>query len=130
MADPWTNSSTREKLWRKHRFWLCVHCGLDLSDMTLGQGHDTPLCHGQQLCEIISKSKKSSKKLWPGHGFWLYVHCDLDLGDMTLGQGYDTPLGHRQQMSEVSFKSKLPVKSDGPDMEFGYVYTVTLTLEL
>ena len=24
--------------------------------MTLGQGHDTPLGHGQQLCEIISRS--------------------------------------------------------------------------
>ena len=26
--------------------------------MTLGQGHDTPLGHGQQLCEIISRSDK------------------------------------------------------------------------
>ena len=24
--------------------------------MTLGLGHDTPLGHGQQLCEILSKS--------------------------------------------------------------------------
>ena len=29
---------------------------LDLGDMTLGQGHDTPLGHGQQLCEILSRS--------------------------------------------------------------------------
>ena len=49
---------------------------------------------------------------------------------MTLGQGHDTPLGHGQQLSEVLFKSKLPVKSYGPDTDFGYVYTVTLTLEL
>ena len=36
--------------------WVCVHCDLDLGDMTLGQGHDTPLGHGQQLCEIFSRS--------------------------------------------------------------------------
>ena len=38
------------------RFWVCVHCDLDFGDMTSGQGHDTPLGHGQQLCEILSRS--------------------------------------------------------------------------
>ena len=47
-----------EELWPRHRFPVCVHCDLDLGDMTLGQGHDTPLGHGQQLCEIISRSDK------------------------------------------------------------------------
>ena len=28
-------------------FWVCVHCDLDLVDMTLGQDHDTPLSHGK-----------------------------------------------------------------------------------
>ena len=37
-----------EKLWPGHGFWVCVHCDLDLGDMTLG--------HGQQLCEILSRS--------------------------------------------------------------------------
>ena len=36
--------------------WVCVHCDLDLRDMTLGQGNDTPLGHEQQLCEILSRS--------------------------------------------------------------------------
>ena len=27
-------------------------CDLDRGGMTLGQGHDTPLGHGQQMCEI------------------------------------------------------------------------------
>ena len=36
-----------EELWPGHGFWVCVHCDLDLGDMTLGQGHDTPLGHGQ-----------------------------------------------------------------------------------
>ena len=91
--------------------------------MTLGQGHDTPLGHGQQLSEILSRSNlavrsygpdtdfqyvctvtltleigQGSTKLWPEHGFPVCVHCDLDLGDMTLGQGHDTPLGHGQQL--------------------------------
>ena len=33
-----------------------MHCDLDLGDMTLGQDHDTPLGHGQQMCEILSRS--------------------------------------------------------------------------
>ena len=33
--------------------WLYVQCELD--NMTLVQGHDTPLDHGKQLCEILSK---------------------------------------------------------------------------
>ena len=31
-------------------FWVFLHCDLDLGDMTLGQDHDKPLGHGQQLC--------------------------------------------------------------------------------
>ena len=38
-----------EELWPRHRFGVCVHCDLDLGDITLAQGHDTPLGHGQQL---------------------------------------------------------------------------------
>ena len=34
----------------------CVHCDLDLGYMTLGQCHDTPMGHGQQLCEILSRA--------------------------------------------------------------------------
>ena len=29
-----------------------MHCDFDLGDMAFGQGHDTPLGHGQQLCEL------------------------------------------------------------------------------
>ena len=45
-----------EELWPGHWIWVCVHCDLDLGGMTLGQGYDTPLGHGQQLCEILSRS--------------------------------------------------------------------------
>ena len=47
-----------EELQPVHGFLVCVHCDLDLGDMTLGQGHGTPLGHGQQLCEILSTLDK------------------------------------------------------------------------
>ena len=34
------------------RFGVCMHCGLGLGYMTFDQGHDTPLGHRQQLCEL------------------------------------------------------------------------------
>ena len=98
--------------------------------MTLGQGHDTPLGYGQQSVSNIIQIQLGSEELWPGHGFPVYVHRDLDLGDMTFGQGHDTPLGHGQQLSEVLSRSNLAVRSYGPDTDFKYVCTVTLTLEI
>ena len=54
----------------------------------------------------------------------------LDLEGMTLGQGHETPLGHGQQLCEILSRSNMAVRSYGPDTEFGYVCTVTLTLEV
>ena len=78
----------------------------------------------------IIQIQHGSEDLWPGHGFWVCVHCDLDLGGMTLNQGYDTPLGHGQPLCEILSRSNMAVKSYCPDTEFGYVCTVTLTLEV
>ena len=50
-----------EELWPWHGFWLCVHSDLDLGDMTLVWGHDTPLGHVQQLCKILSRSDMGVK---------------------------------------------------------------------
>ena len=36
-----------------------MHCDFDLAGMPLGQVHDTTLHFGQQLCEILFKSKKA-----------------------------------------------------------------------
>ena len=38
---------------------------LKSGDMTLGQGHDTPLGHGQQLFELLSRSEKGVKGYGP-----------------------------------------------------------------
>ena len=90
-----------EELWPGHRFLVSVHCDLDLGDMTLGQGHYTPLSPGQQLCEILSRSKMAVKNYNGPDRFLVCVHYDLDLGDMTFGQGHNTPLGHGQQLCEI-----------------------------
>ena len=112
---------------RKFPLIRYVHCDLRLGDMTLGQGHDTTLGQGQQLCEILS-SQLVSEKLWPRHRFSVHVH--FDLGDMTLGQSHDTSLGHGQQLREILSRSNLVVINYSPDMDFWYVCTVTLTLEI
>ena len=78
----------------------------------------------------IIKIWYGSEELWPGHGFLVYKHCDLDLEGMTLGQGHDTPLGHGQQLCEILSRSNMAVRCYGPDTDFGYVCTVTLTLEI
>ena len=78
---------------------------------------------------ILSRSNLA-EELWPGHGFAVYVHCDLDLGDMTLGRGHVTPFGHGQQLCVILSRSNLAARSYGPDTDFGYVYTVTLTLKI
>ena len=69
------------------------------------------------------------RSYWPRHGFSVCVHCDLDLGDMTLAQGHDTPLGYGQQLCQIS-RSNTAMRSYGPDTDFPYVCTVTLTLEI
>ena len=74
--------------------------------------------------------KFNSKELWPRNRFQVNVHCDLDLGDMTLGQSHDTSLSHGKQLFEILSRSNMVVMSYGPDTAFGYVCTVTLTLEV
>ena len=78
----------------------------------------------------IIQIQLGSEELWPGHRYLVCVHCDLDLRDMTLGQGHDTPLGHGQQLCEILSISNLAVRSYGPDTDFEYMCTVTLTLEI
>ena len=78
----------------------------------------------------IIQIQLGSEDLCPGHRFPVYVHCDLDLGDMTLDQGHDTPLGHGQQVCEILSRSNLAVRSYGPERDFQYMCTVTLTLEI
>ena len=98
--------------------------------MTLGQGHDTPFDHRQQLCEILSRSNMAVKSYGPDKHILQCVHFDLGLGGVTLDQGHDKPFGHGQQLCEILSRSNMAVKSYGPDKHICYVCTLTLTLEV
>ena len=78
----------------------------------------------------IIQIQLGSEELWPWHGFSVYASCNLDLWDMSLCQGHDTTLGHGQQLCEILSRSNFAVRSCGPNLDFGYVWTVTLTLEI
>ena len=68
------------------KLWLSVKCDLELGDMTLGQGHDTPLGWGQQSCEILPKSNVAVRRHGPYKNL-SYVHTV----PLTLAQGHDKP---------------------------------------
>ena len=62
------------------RIWVCMHCDLDLGGMTFGQSHDTPLDHGQQLCEILSISNMAVRNYDPHTDFGYLCTVTLTLG--------------------------------------------------
>ena len=59
--------------------YVYMHCDLDLGDMTLGQSHDTPLGHVQQLCEILSRSNLTVRIYGPGTDFQYVCTVTLTL---------------------------------------------------
>ena len=61
-----------DELWPCHGFRLCVQCDLDLWVMTLCQGNDTPLGHGQRFCALLSRSNMAVRSYGP----------DTDLGHL------------------------------------------------
>ena len=78
----------------------------------------------------IIQIQLGSEELRPGHRFLVCTHCDLGLGGMTLGQGRDTSLSHGKQLCQMLCRSNTAVRGYGPDTDFWYVCTVTLTLEI
>ena len=57
-----------------------MHCNLDLGDMPLGQGHDIPLGHGQQLCVILSRSNMAVRRYGPDTDFGYVCTMTFTLG--------------------------------------------------
>ena len=53
----YNESYAEEQLHKFCDFFLCVQYDSDLGDMTLSQGHDRSLGHGQQMSEVSFKSK-------------------------------------------------------------------------
>ena len=62
------------------QIWLCVQ--YDLGDMIIGQGHETPLGHWQQMCEVITQIQFSVSNM--KFGFVCKCHLELRDTDMTL----------------------------------------------
>ena len=85
---------------------------------------------GKKLSEVSFQYKLPVKNYVPRHRFWLCMHSDLDLWVMAFGRNHDTPFGHWQQLCEILSKSNKAVRRYGPDTEFGYACTVTLTLDI
>ena len=99
-----------DEFWPGQRFSVNVHCDLDLRDMTLRKGHDTPLGHEQQLCEILSSPNLAVRSYCPD----THLQCDLDRGDITLDQVHDT-LWHMENNSKILSRSGKWVRSYCPD---------------
>ena len=109
LRDPW-----KVMVWNKKKLWLY------LRHMSLSQGHDT-------IARYIIKIPVIT---YGPDTVLVCVHSDHYLGDMTLGQGHDTPFGNGKQLSEILSRSNLTVRSYGPDTDFRYMCTVTLTSEI
>ena len=118
---PWVKIMTHR--WVMDNNWVKYYMHVKSPSL----GGRLPIFHKLDMYDFI-KVTLGSKDFWPGHRFWVCVRCDLD--DMTLGQGHDTPLGHGQQLSTILSRSHLAVRTYGPDTDFEYVCTVTLTLEI
>ena len=139
MTHPWVMDNTCVKYYKDptwqwgvmawHGFWVCVHCDLDLGGMTWVKVMTHPSVIDNN-CEKYCLDLTWQWRVMARTHILLYVHFDLDLGGMTLGQVHDTPLGHGQQLCEILSRSNLTVRSYGPDTDFRYLCTVTLTLEV
>ena len=74
----------RKRIWVLHGFLvMCVLWPWPLI-CDLGQGHDMPFGHQQQLCKIFSRSNLTVRSCSLDMDL-RYVYYDLDLRDMTLG---------------------------------------------
>ena len=103
----------------------CVNCDIDLGDMT--SHAESRLWYD---CVLYYQDPTWQWEVMTRTRFWVCVHCDLDPGDMTVGQGHDTSCGYGQQFCELLSRSNLAIRSYDPDTDFGYVCTMTLTLEI
>ena len=84
--------------------------------------------HGQQLCEVISKSNMAVRSYGPWHGLLLCVHCDIDLGNINVTKVMPHPWVKRTQMCELLSRSNMAMRSYDQDKDLEYVCTVTFTL--
>ena len=109
-----------KKLRPRQGFQLCVHCDLDLWDMSLGQGHDTPLGWGKQSCTILSRSNFAGRSygLDKDFSYMCTVTLILEIWRLVKVKIYGhIPLGYGQQLkqSEILSIYVKSLRSYGPD---------------
>ena len=115
-----------EKLWPGYGFSVNVHCDLDLGDMTLGQVHDTPLGHVQQLCETLSTSNMAFRSYSPDTDFWYVCTVTMTLKIWT----WVKVMTHPCVMENNCVKYYPDPTWHWWVMARTRIYTVTLTLEI
>ena len=104
-AACWKHDS--QELWPEHRFWICVHCDLDLGDMTLFQGYMTHPWAMDNSCEILSRSSMTVERYGQ----------DTDFGWVCAVTLQIWPLVNVMAYSWVNCESRLDkgVRSFSPD---------------
>ena len=149
-----------EELWHGHRCCVCVRCTLGVGNMTMGEEHETPLGHGQQLCEILSRSHMAVRNYGPHSDFdsmctWTFslekYKCNLGprvkvrgLLNIRFSIMLSNPVSWllytwvfimnkyclNQEMCVILYRSNMTAGSYDTDTNFGYVCTLTLTFDI
>ena len=89
------------KIWSGQKNSMQVYRDLELGNVTLGQGHNTPSQQKEYLCQIWKCNYNMLRKYGPDKQNSMQVYCDLDLGVVTLGQGHDTPSHHKEHSCQI-----------------------------
>ena len=89
----------------------CVHCDIDLRDMTLNQGDETT-GSWTVLWNIVHIQLGQNEFIWPRNRC---MPCYLNNRDMVFGQGNGTALDHGQHLCEMLFRSYKWLRSYDPD---------------
>ena len=128
--------------------------------MTMGQEHDTPLGHGQQLCEILSRSHMAVRNDGPHSDFDSMCTCTFSLEKYKCNLGpwdkvrrllnirFSIMLSNpvslllytwmfimnkyrlNQEMCVILCRSNMTARSYDTDTNFGYIVYVHYDLDL
>ena len=112
---------------------VTVHAGVLLSDATALSSPNWPDVLGERVLRMLIPCPECHRIPLTRSVFMFETIEDtpsiIRTRYITTGQGH-TPLSHGQQVFEILSRSNMAVRSHGPDTDFGYECTVTLTLEV